>query len=71
MKAPLNYPCVMFEKINTIGINLSENDLLKKYALIKNENDFNKMKIQFKEPTICHYYTVVNKAIEIENIFKS
>lgn len=70
MKTPINFPCVMFEKIDTIGINLSEKDLLKKYAFIKSEVDFHKMKIQFKEPTICYYYTVVNKAIEIENILK-
>ena len=69
MKTPINFPCVMFEKIDTIGINLTENDLYKKYAFIQNESDFNKMKLQFSEPTICYYHTVVNKAIDIEKLF--
>lgn len=69
MKAPLNFPCVMFEKIDTIGIHLTENNLLKKFTFIKNESDFNKMKLQFSEPVISHYYAVVNKAKEIEKLF--
>ena len=59
----------MFEKNDTIGIHLTENNLLKKYVFIQNESDFNKMKLQFSEPTICYYYTVLNKAIEIEKLF--
>ena len=70
MKKPINFPCVMFEKNDTIGINLTENDLLKKYAFIKNENDFNKIKLNFINPVICYYYTVINAAIKIDNLLK-
>jgi hypothetical protein len=65
IKAPINYPCVMIESKNTIGTNISEETLKKGFALIENENDFYS-KIQFFDhAVICHFYTVVNKAIEI------
>lgn len=67
MKAPINYPCVMFEKSDTTGKNLTEKDLCNKFVLITGEIHFHKMIEYFTTPVICHYYTVVNEAIRIEN----
>jgi len=67
IKAPINYPCVMIERANTIGTNINEDTLKKGFVLIESEKEFY-CKIQFfDDAIICHFHTVINKAIEISN----
>jgi hypothetical protein len=66
--APINYPCVMFEKKDTIGISLTEKDLMKKFALINNVDEYFTKKASFENPVICHYYSVINEALRINKM---
>jgi hypothetical protein len=67
IKTPINYPCVMLEKKNTIGVNVSEETLYKGFVLIENEKDFYHKIQYFDDAVICQYHSVINKAIEISN----
>lgn len=68
MKAPINYPCVMLDKADTIGLSITEKNLLNKFSLIENEADFYEKSPFLNEPVICHYYSVVNEAIRLTKI---
>jgi hypothetical protein len=59
----------MLEKKDTIGTHVTIDSLTNNFALIKNQTDLNKMAKEFKEPVLCHYYAVVNKAIEYSSLF--
>lgn len=61
----LNFPCVMLEKENTIGVSVSEETLMNKFSLIISQKDLDEKVTHFKEPVLCHYYSVVNEAIRI------
>jgi hypothetical protein len=73
MKAPINYPCLLLERkdyINELTKNVNVVNLIKNkpFVILMREEDFNKKIKDFEEPIICHYYSVINEAVEFLNL---
>ena len=63
---PINYPCVMLEKNEHLGvINSIENT---KFTILYNYKDYSENLKLYNDPIIIHYYSVINEAVKLSGL---
>ena len=61
----INFPCIMLEKVTGEHITVKS---LTKFTIVRSQKEIDQRKQFFINPTICHYYEIVNEAKRIENL---